>query len=76
MNGLGKLRKSLMLFLIANLITMRNENIDINLSNTYIDKTLVDILFHRISPMVTGNQDVNAIEMDKPTGILFYIDFK
>jgi hypothetical protein len=55
---------------------MRNENIDINISNTYVGKALVDIVFHRICPMVIGNKDVNSIEMNKPTGILFYIDFK
>lgn len=54
---------------------MENEIIDINISNTYVNKALVDILFHRIRPMVIENKDINVIEINKPTGILFYMDF-
>ncbi|MEE3323993.1 MAG: hypothetical protein VZR33_01555 [Methanosphaera sp.] len=51
------------------------ESLNINISNLYVGKTLVDIFFRRINPMVIGNKNVNAIEINKPTGNLFYIDF-
>lgn len=51
------------------------ESLNINISNLYVGKTIVDRLFHRFYSTMIENEIVNVIEMNKPTGNLFYIDF-